>query len=383
MGKASKEYVLKQHSPIIHFQHNQNNATLRATELKPRLDDLLNNQNHDKRYKIRLIAKGNQPQKDHRLYFGNMSRDKSEKNKKHCSRVKGKLILQINTFFNRALLAEIEQKLSACLAIHNFGARQTKGFGSFYFDQAFDNANPFDPIEHINQVYRQAGLCVFYFDIQDNYKKQEDLDFAIFNHIQALYQAMKPGINEEFKVKNSYLKSLLWQYFDKEHGPINWEKRMMKRMLIKKPIHQNDIPNYYIRGLLGLANTFEFRKTKYPARMDQSYDDHDTFSIRRNETFKINHRQIKRFESPITFKPINKRVYIILDENLCKKIQGQTFTFTHHTGSFDLSVPDEDIFSLESFMDFVRKKINNRDFGPFTGKTDTARILKNMTIEKL
>ncbi|HEC99336.1 MAG TPA: hypothetical protein ENN18_03005 [Proteobacteria bacterium] len=29
---------LKQHTPIIHFQHDQKGATLRATELKPKLD---------------------------------------------------------------------------------------------------------------------------------------------------------------------------------------------------------------------------------------------------------------------------------------------------------------------------------------------------------
>ncbi len=32
------EYKLEQHSPIIHFQHDQAGATLRATELKPKLD---------------------------------------------------------------------------------------------------------------------------------------------------------------------------------------------------------------------------------------------------------------------------------------------------------------------------------------------------------
>ena len=31
-------YELKQETPIIHFQHNQSGATLRATEVKPKLD---------------------------------------------------------------------------------------------------------------------------------------------------------------------------------------------------------------------------------------------------------------------------------------------------------------------------------------------------------
>src|SRR6185503_1492446 len=31
-------FNLKQHTPIIHFQHDQDGATLRATEVKPKLD---------------------------------------------------------------------------------------------------------------------------------------------------------------------------------------------------------------------------------------------------------------------------------------------------------------------------------------------------------
>ncbi len=31
-------FTLKQHTPLIHFQHDQQGATLRATELKPKLD---------------------------------------------------------------------------------------------------------------------------------------------------------------------------------------------------------------------------------------------------------------------------------------------------------------------------------------------------------
>ena len=32
------EFTLKQHTPLIHFQHDQTGATLRATEVKPKLD---------------------------------------------------------------------------------------------------------------------------------------------------------------------------------------------------------------------------------------------------------------------------------------------------------------------------------------------------------
>ena len=37
----NKSFPLKQHTPLIHFQHDKEGATLRATEVKPRLDRLL------------------------------------------------------------------------------------------------------------------------------------------------------------------------------------------------------------------------------------------------------------------------------------------------------------------------------------------------------
>lgn len=33
--------ILKQHTPMIHFQHNESGATLRASEVKPLLDKFI------------------------------------------------------------------------------------------------------------------------------------------------------------------------------------------------------------------------------------------------------------------------------------------------------------------------------------------------------
>ena len=40
-SKFKVNFTLKQHTPIIHFQSDQSGATLRATELKPKLDSFL------------------------------------------------------------------------------------------------------------------------------------------------------------------------------------------------------------------------------------------------------------------------------------------------------------------------------------------------------
>jgi len=54
---------LKQHTPIIHFQHYQKGATLRASELKPKLDKFLieNFKSQGIDYKKWLIGDGKHP----------------------------------------------------------------------------------------------------------------------------------------------------------------------------------------------------------------------------------------------------------------------------------------------------------------------------------
>ena len=60
-------YQLQQHSPYIHFQSEQKGATLRATELKPKLDKYLIVEHFDnnfERYKHLLVGYKGQNQKD-------------------------------------------------------------------------------------------------------------------------------------------------------------------------------------------------------------------------------------------------------------------------------------------------------------------------------
>jgi len=42
MSNFKLTFKLKQNTPLIHFHHDQHGATLRATELKPKLDRFLN-----------------------------------------------------------------------------------------------------------------------------------------------------------------------------------------------------------------------------------------------------------------------------------------------------------------------------------------------------
>ena len=70
------EIYLKQHTPIIHFQHNQDGATLRASEVKPKLDRFLLMKLGDGNYaqgieiarnRGWLIGKGEHPALDYKM----------------------------------------------------------------------------------------------------------------------------------------------------------------------------------------------------------------------------------------------------------------------------------------------------------------------------
>ncbi|HIC77953.1 MAG TPA: hypothetical protein EYP02_02105, partial [Sulfurovum sp.] len=87
MSKFKLEFSLKQHTPLIHFQSEQFGATLRATELKPKLDRFLlehvkgipfkenTNGHRSLDYKVKVeVDKSKSTPIDKRdpLFFGNM-----------------------------------------------------------------------------------------------------------------------------------------------------------------------------------------------------------------------------------------------------------------------------------------------------------------------
>ncbi len=359
---------LKQYSDLIHFQYDQADACLRPTELKPKLDRYLRSKLQLKkddrlRYQVRVRPKGDcktgQPQRG--LYFGNIG----GKEKKTVFYPKG-AILSVNTYFDQPLADATPQTLPLCLALENFGTRQNKGFGSFYTE---DNEFP-----KIEEALKEAERPVFYFpcrDLKDAY-----------SGIDALYRAMKAGINESYRDNNSdaYLKSLLWRYFNDKKPPnekITWEKRFMKQA-VDGQIIQDAL---YIRALLGLADNFSFLHGG-KIRKDPDYGDEGTVYIQKGTKFKVSHSDISRFKSPITFKPVDSRVYIILNptayQNNGQKIHGAAFTFQGPRGSYKLKVPEADQFDLNAFMQFVMDTINKNDFGNFQGKS--ANRLKQMKI---
>ena len=73
MNDWQKEYKLVQHTPLIHFQHSEPHACLRATEVKPKLDRFLIEQLEkddrfgDGRWKKWFVGDGSQQSFDYMM----------------------------------------------------------------------------------------------------------------------------------------------------------------------------------------------------------------------------------------------------------------------------------------------------------------------------
>ncbi len=385
---------LKQYTSIIQFQYERGDPpgpTLRATELKPKLDAVLREKegvdDERIRYQLRIRPLGKLLNADDRfhpkdfprgLYFGNQG--KNVRNKFALLYQDG-AELSVNTYFDNDLAEKIKSALPKCLAIENFGTRQNKGFGCFYIHP--DHSKGYLSIEN---ALKETGKPVYFFNVENHSIQKESLD-----HISVLYKAMKSGINETGfgkKDPKAYLKSFLWHYLNRKQSSgsyITWEKRFIKKGLLGQPVKDAQ----YFRALLGLCDTYSFKEIPQlnirSARMDADYGDSGRLNFRGEHVISVSHPDIARFKSPITFKPVGRKVYVVLHPDAYKHnetcLQGATFHFEGSGVKGDLKVPDKNDFNLVAFMDYVVDRVNNRKYGTFRGMS--ARILNGIKLEKL
>lgn len=347
MNVLTKEYNLTQQTPLIHFQSGETGATLRASEVKPKLDRFLLKRLGDGDYEKGIDTArengwliGEHPALKYKMRFkaiGNVSKsnpiyetkDKNGKLKIFCygcyfltekndttqSSFYEKVKLQI-ICFDKELDEIIKGSIDKFFAINNFGLRQNKGFGSFIIK------------DKENESCNYANTSGYYLNINSTDNKD------ILNGIKEFYQELKNGIN----YNGEYKPSFLMKEFFKER--LNDKKAMKIEILNtgkfeldskkenKKYNNQfvtdkNDLKkdretNYeYIRGMLGFANFYSFRKVKLKENLNVMFD----------LTFNVNGGEIKRFKSPITFKPIKlgkaTKVFIIFDDDNLNRINGK------------------------------------------------------------
>lgn len=349
-------FNLKQHTPIIHFQHDEDGATLRASELKPKLDKFLLNYFTDKKidyknflikntnafnYKVKISIDKNKNQiidlKDYKAYFGNMGLKEEEKRKGiiNYEPIKVNFIC-----YNENLQNAIKKNFPLFLILHNFGTRQNKGFGCFYLSNT-DKDNYKDALEILN------GKAFIY----AQYNNTNSLKIA--KNVSIIYSLMKSGLNFPDTNNNgknkSYYKSILFEYM-LEKG-IGNEKRFIKENffhpLVRIP--RSSECKKYVRALLGISDGTEFK--------DRDRSGKITYSS----------KEIERFKSPILFKIIDDKLFVIPEE-INKNIFDKTFNFNDkfQPKGKDIKIPDS--FNLLEFLFYFSDKFNSLPL-----KTDNSK----------
>jgi len=251
-------FTLKQHTPLIHFQSEQQGATLRASEVKPRLDrfifEKLGRGSYDKGVKIAsgknwLIKKAEHHSLDYKMsvsenkdekkeiwnnhinspmYFGNMGKETPKKHFKFIEFTN----IRVRVFsFNDSLLHEIKNHLCEFFFYNNFGARSGKGYGSF-------EVIKIDDIDCNRSIFSHK----FSFKIET-----DDWQEALFQ-VSLFYKSLRSGINmvkkpvetdyEEPSVKwasmryistsEFYFKPLIFLYAKSEGE--QWDKKTIKQV---------------------------------------------------------------------------------------------------------------------------------------------------------
>lgn len=245
------EVQLEAQSPMIHFQYMQPGATIRASEVKPKLDHFIlrrlqketgldigdlkksskyrsifiDGENNVLDYRMKLdasaapysvVAVGELRTKEYDIYYGNSGK-KTEEEKLKGVFSNPKLTILC---FNRTLRMLIERWTEAFFMVTNFGTMQNKGFGSFApagiwgADGRLGMSEQKQLAEYLKEETGAAHCyCMRFKEVPDDLQEKNEYCKKMFAEIKSFYSIMKSGQN--FK---GYARSYLYQYM---HGRDN------------------------------------------------------------------------------------------------------------------------------------------------------------------
>lgn len=360
MNDWQKEYKLVQHTPLIHFQHSEPHACLRATEVKPKLDRFLIEQLEkddrfgDGRWKKWFVGDGSQQSFDymmritpnseqvdrtqsieraiarvehrppnasfheiHKNYFGNMAsgnniQDTIRKTFKESLFYKDGLTLTIRCFIPE-LLTLIDEHIRGFFMMHNFGTRQRKGFGSFTVDIS---TKPNEPkgFDLVGKYCPNAYYCKLGNDVNAD---------ALLDAVWVISAFLRSGFN---RGEGNYVRGFVFRYFQREKNPLANDKAFVKQQVLHNVYNEatrgehlhpygNNVRYRYVRGLLGTNENSRFcRDPRGETREDRTVHNIYIHSA----------EGVERFPSPLLFKPIGKFVFI-LPQKMPDEIFGSEF----------------------------------------------------------
>lgn len=356
MNDWQKEYKLVQHTPLIHFQHSEPHACLRATEVKPKLDRFLIEQLEkddrfgDGRWKKWFVGDGSQQSFDymmriasnseqverthsieraiaraehrppnasfheiHKNYFGNMAsgnniQDTIRETFKESLFYKDGLTLTIRCFIPE-LLTFIDEHIRGFFMMHNFGTRQRKGFGSFTVDIRTEPNAP-KGFDLVGKYCPNAYYC----KLNDNVSAD-----ALLDAVWVISAFLRSGFN---RGEGNYVRGFVFRYFQREKNPLANDKAFVKQQVLRNVYDEatrgehlhpygNNVRYRYVRGLLGTNENSRFCRA--PNAHTPVYD-----------IYTHSAEGVERFPSPLLFKPIGKFVFI-LPQKMPDEIFGSEF----------------------------------------------------------
>lgn len=367
MNDWQKEYKLVQHTPLIHFQHSEPHACLRATEVKPKLDRFLIEQLEkddrfgDGRWKKWFVGDGSQQSFDymmritpnseqverthsiengieraiaraehrppnaslheiHKNYFGNMASGNNiqdtvqaiQETFKESLLYKDGLTLTIRCFIPE-LLTFIDEHIRGFFMMHNFGTRQRKGFGSFTVDIS---TKPNEPkgFDLVGKYCPNAYYCKLGNDVNAD---------ALLDAVWVISAFLRSGFN---RGEGNYVRGFVFRYFQREKNPLANDKAFVKQNVLRNVYNEatrgehlhpygNNVRYRYVRGLLGTNENSRFcRNPRGETREDRTVHNIYIHSA----------EGVERFPSPLLFKPIGKFVFI-LPQKMPDEIFGSEF----------------------------------------------------------
>lgn len=345
-----REYKLHQITPIIVSKNLGKHACIRPTELKSKLDRFLNSffqktncdvSNHwylncennqlsykPLNYKIRVLATQGNSFKDKRsvsrLYLGNIGARNNNQEEKEFMMFDNPIIVQVLSLTDKknkddkTLLDMIDEVIFTFFQFTNFGARASKGFGSFVLQDESKKIS-----KHVEEIMYPS-----YYQLQFQ-SNHPNLISTVLLDINTMHTEMKSkgnGILLKFKDRN--------------------EKVAIKNL--KKQFNKPKFDYIFSRALLGLAPVIKGVKIDYRGN-----------------------NKIARFKSPITYKVNEKEICMIVEE-IPNEMYGQKFKFTVNNNYAILRTPSKNEFHLKNFVDEFMN--NQKDF--FTKTSGVSNLLK-------
>ena len=351
------KFTLKQHTPLIHFQHNQEGATLRASEVKPRFDRFIFEKLGHGNYvagsdyansKKWLIKGAENPALDYKLIFKDDDpRPIALRSFDNIKLISDILIdkkaissndIRVTLFsYNTELREKVTELLPEFFLINNFGTRQSKAWGSYYHES---HSN----WDLIKQSLLTTGLPIYIFGELISKTDRETNKSNFYPKISKKWRILKSGVNLKFDGgATEYKKSLLFKYMCS--NGFRWDKRWMKQRInemildnvLPQSLEGTTAPNDCYTNITpcDTSNTtnswIDDQNLNYSYRFGRAMlglPEHIEFRANNNYIYQINVKNnygINRFKSPVVFKLFENKLFAIARHPL--EMMNQEFEF--------------------------------------------------------